>query len=100
AKSPRTSEGGRLRIVERATSTKTILITGCSAGFGRDAALRFARSGHTVHATMRGTGGNNAERATELRNLADGEGLALHVHMHELDVTSDDRVASAVGATG
>ena len=30
-----------------------VLVTGCSSGFGRAAALAFADAGHTVVATMR-----------------------------------------------
>ena len=63
---------------------KTIVITGCSSGFGRSSALRFARRGDRVHATMRGIRGKNAEKAAELLTLAKSEGLALEVH--ELDV--------------
>ncbi len=33
--------------------TKTVLITGCSSGFGRDIALEFVRQGWNVAATMR-----------------------------------------------
>ncbi|WP_145188294.1 SDR family oxidoreductase [Planctomycetes bacterium Pla163] len=80
------------------TTTQSVLITGCSAGFGRDAALQLARSGHTVHATMRGVHGKNAERARELRQTAAADSLALHVH--ELDVTSDASVETAVVAIG
>jgi len=31
----------------------TILLTGCSSGFGMQGALAFARNGDTVYATMR-----------------------------------------------
>jgi NAD(P)-dependent dehydrogenase (short-subunit alcohol dehydrogenase family) len=42
---------------------KTLVITGCSTGFGREAALRFAKRGDRVYATMRGIKGKNAEHA-------------------------------------
>ncbi len=72
----------------------SILITGSSSGFGRTTAEDLARKGHTVFATMRGVEGKNSGVAGELRQLADSEGLALHVL--ELDVTNDTSVDSAV----
>ncbi|MFW6088725.1 MAG: SDR family oxidoreductase [Gemmatimonadota bacterium] len=75
--------------------SKTILITGCSSGFGRLMAERLARRGDTVYATMRGIDGRNREVADELRGLAADEDLALHVL--ELDVTSDESVEAACG---
>ena len=42
---------------------KTIVITGCSSGFGRQAAEQFARLGHRVYAGMRDPSGRNAEVA-------------------------------------
>ena len=33
----------------------TVLITGCSTGFGKLAALQFARKGDAVYASMRNT---------------------------------------------
>jgi len=70
---------------------KSILITGCSTGFGRLAAEHYAREGARVFATMR-----NLPRteASELRALASEENLDLHVI--EIDVLSDDQVASGV----
>lgn len=66
---------------------KTILITGCSSGFGQAAAERFAREGWNVIATM--------------RNPADGERLAAHpnVRVARLDV-SDARSVQAALAEG
>jgi NAD(P)-dependent dehydrogenase (short-subunit alcohol dehydrogenase family) len=78
---------------------KSILITGCSSGFGRLGAEHYARLGAKVFATMR-----NLPRpeAAELTNLAEAEGLDITVL--EIDVTSDEQVeagvAAVLGATG
>lgn len=77
----------------------SILITGCSSGFGRLGAEHYARLGATVFATMR-----NLPRpeATELEALATAEDLDITVI--EIDVTKDDQVeagvAKALAATG
>lgn len=70
---------------------KSILITGCSSGFGRLGAEHYARLGAKVFATMRRMPRPEAE---ELRQLASDAKLDLHIL--ELDVTSDDQVAAAV----
>lgn len=69
----------------------SILITGCSSGFGRLAAEHFARAGAKVFATMR-----NLPRpeGAELVALADAEQLDLHVI--EIDVLSDEQVKAGV----
>ena len=72
---------------------KTVVITGCSSGFGRQLALDLARRGDRVFATMRGTKGKNAAAAEELAEAATGEGLDLNVL--ELDVTSTASVDAA-----
>ena len=74
--------------------TSTVLITGSSTGFGRDAAERLARRGHRVFATMRDIDGRNAAHRAALESLTKDEGLQLRVL--ELDVTSDESVRSAV----
>ena len=58
----------------------TILITGCSSGFGMAGALAFARNGDQVYASMRNTG-----KAGPLQAAADQEGL--NIHIKTLDVT-------------
>ncbi len=68
----------------------TVLITGCSSGFGRLAALEFARGGDTVYASMR-----NTVKARPLREAAQAEGLSVEVV--EMDVNSRRSVDSAVG---
>lgn len=70
---------------------KSVLITGCSSGFGRLSAEFLARAGARVFATMRHTPRAEAE---ELVSLAIDEGLDLHVI--EIDVLSDDQVATGV----
>ena len=70
---------------------KSVLITGCSSGFGRLAAESFARQGARVFATMRRMPRKEAE---ELRILALNEKLDLQVI--EIDVTSDKKVEEGV----
>ncbi|WP_336986532.1 SDR family oxidoreductase [Altererythrobacter aquiaggeris] len=72
-------------------SGKAILITGCSSGFGRLMAEKFAREGAKVFATMR-----NLPRveAAELENLATQDKLELHVI--EIDVTDEEQVTAGV----
>ncbi len=74
----------------------TVLITGASTGFGRDAAERLARRGHRVLATMRDVNGRNAEHRAALDRLAHAENLWLRVL--ELDVTSEESVQRGVDA--
>ncbi|MEE4539681.1 MAG: SDR family oxidoreductase [Erythrobacter sp.] len=72
-------------------SGKSVLVTGCSSGFGRLGAEHYARLGAKVFATMR-----NLPRpeADELRMLALNEKLDLQVI--EIDVTSDEQVENGV----
>ena len=72
---------------------QTIVITGCSSGFGYDLALKLARGGDRVYATMRAPKGKNADAAEALRDLAGAENLDLRVL--DLDVTSDAAVEAA-----
>lgn len=66
-----------------------VLITGCSTGFGLEAALAFARRGDTAVATMR-----NLAKADALRVRADTEGLT--VHLETLDVLDQQSIDDAV----
>lgn len=66
-----------------------VLITGCSSGFGKLAALEFAANGHKVIATLRETTGKNREAAEILQSTAG-------ITVIELDVTSDGSVSDAV----
>ena len=78
--------------------SKKILITGCSSGFGLDAAKTLAKKGHEVFATMRDVDGRNAPKAQELRDFAAAEGVSISVL--EMDVTSDASVQGAVDGIG
>ena len=73
---------------------KTVLITGCSTGFGRTSAEVIARRGYPVFATMRDSTGRNRSHRDALESLAKQENLPLRVL--EMDVTNDESVASAV----
>jgi NAD(P)-dependent dehydrogenase (short-subunit alcohol dehydrogenase family) len=71
--------------------SKTILITGASAGFGADMAVTLAKAGHRVFATMRNLAEKSAPgTAVELR--------AAGINVLELDVTSDASVDAAFKA--
>lgn len=63
---------------------KTVLITGCSSGFGKLAAKKFQNEGWNVIATMR-----TPEKETELNKLD-------NVFVTALDVTSNESVKAAV----
>ena len=76
---------------------RVVLITGASSGFGRLTAEHLARKRYSVIATMRDLSGKNAGAAAELRLLARGESLDLHVA--ELDVTQDASVDRCVRET-
>jgi NAD(P)-dependent dehydrogenase (short-subunit alcohol dehydrogenase family) len=66
---------------------KTVLITGCSTGFGRDTALHFLNQGWRVIATMRNPAASTLPRSDRL-------------HILPLDVTDADSIAAAIGQTG
>ena len=71
------------------TSSSTVLVTGCSSGFGLLAAVTFARNGHHVVASMRDTA-----KSGPLLAAAGAAGVELDVA--ELDVTSSASVDRAV----
>ena len=73
---------------------KKILITGCSSGFGFDAAKYLAEKGHHIYATMRNVKGSNSEKAKELESFAKDNGYSIEVI--ELDVVSDESVKNAM----
>lgn len=71
------------------TTTKTILITGTSTGFGKDIAELLASQGRRVFATMRDINGKNRASAEAFQ--------ARKIEVVELDVTSTKSVEAAVG---
>jgi len=66
-----------------------VLITGCSSGFGKLAAVEFARRGDTVFASMR-----NAAKSGPLLDAA--KAASVSVEVVELDVTDARSVDAAV----
>lgn len=71
----------------------SIVITGCSTGFGFLAAKHFASRGDSVFATMRSIAGKNQAAASSLSEWATQNGYSLTVV--EMDVTSDRSVDAA-----
>ena len=72
---------------------QTIVVTGCSSGFGRQVSEMLAQRGNRVYATMRGTQGKNVEIARALQSQAKADHLDLRIL--EMDVTSESSVQSA-----
>jgi short-subunit dehydrogenase len=73
------------------STSKTVLITGATAGIGRTTALHLAQLGHHVIASGR--------KPTELARLAaEARGLAGKLDVIPLDVTQPDSIAAAVEA--
>ncbi len=72
----------------------TILITGCSSGFGALMARTLAAAGHRVFAGMREVTAKNAEHARALRAWGVQRGAAIDVL--DMDVTSAESVNRAV----
>jgi len=66
---------------------KTVLITGCSSGYGLETARHFHAQGWTVIATMRTPRAEILPRSERIRVLP-------------LDVTSADSIAAAIAASG
>ena len=75
---------------------KTVLITGCSTGFGYQAAQVLAARGDTVYASMRDPDGKNSIPASELRSFAEANDADIRIL--DLDVTSDESVNAAAAA--
>lgn len=75
--------------VDPSLKGRTVLITGCSSGFGRVGALHYARLGAKVIATMR-----NMPRPEAESLAAEAAKDKLDLHIVEIDVTSDASVAS------
>src|SRR5688572_19824234 len=75
------------RYVSSMKTNKTVLITGCSSGYGLETALHFHAQGWNVVATMRTPREDLLPRSERIRVLA-------------LDVTRPERIAAALDASG
>src|SRR5687767_4903174 len=75
------------RSSEKEIDMKTVLITGCSSGYGLETARHFHAQGWNVIATMRTPREDVLPRSERLRVLA-------------LDVTKPDSIAAALEASG
>lgn len=70
-----------------------ILVTGASSGFGQMIARDLARAGHSVYASMRGTGGKNA--AAVAASAAYAAEHRIDLRTIELDVQDEPSIAAA-----
>jgi NAD(P)-dependent dehydrogenase (short-subunit alcohol dehydrogenase family) len=76
------------------TGALTILITGCSSGFGKLTAETLAKEGYRVFAGMREVTGKNAKPARDLLVWAERE--SVNIDVVEMDVTDEDSVERGV----
>jgi NAD(P)-dependent dehydrogenase (short-subunit alcohol dehydrogenase family) len=70
---------------------RTVLITGCSSGFGLETSLSLAERGWQVHASMRDTG-----KAAALEERAGRAGVGSRLNVIQLDVTDLSSIDRAV----
>jgi NAD(P)-dependent dehydrogenase (short-subunit alcohol dehydrogenase family) len=75
-------------------SSKIIVVTGSSSGFGRMACNALAQAGHTVFASMRETTGRNATQLVDVEAFAREHQVDLRPL--ELDVGSEASVEAAI----
>jgi NAD(P)-dependent dehydrogenase (short-subunit alcohol dehydrogenase family) len=68
-------------------SQKVAIVTGCSSGFGMQAAITLANVGYYVIATIR-----NMKKDNELRALATESGVMENINITQLDVTDEQSV--------
>lgn len=71
------------------SSSKVVVITGCSSGFGEDAVKAFADKGYRVWGTLRDAQGRNAAKKAALEAYSD------KVSVIDMDVTDDTSVDAA-----
>jgi hypothetical protein len=72
----------------------TVLVTGCSSGFGELTVKTLVKKGHRVFASMRAVHSRNAEPARRLREWAASRNLRLDIV--EMDVTDEQSVQACV----
>lgn len=73
------------------SNPKVAVVTGSSSGIGREIALILARNKFTIYATMR-----NLQKNSELKSIAEEEGLLQSLRFVQLDVTDDNSVRTAI----
>ncbi len=78
------------------SNSLNILITGATAGFGRETAQKLASDGHQVFATTRGVHGKNADASQSLEHWASERDLSLKVV--EIDVSDDQSVSQGISS--
>ncbi len=74
----------------------SVLVTGCSSGFGDVIVRTLARGGYRVFATMRDSRGRNLEAAANLDDWAKDAGVSVNVL--DMDVADDASVSAAVAS--